>query len=100
MRGGCEGMIMPSQQMERSLPGYSFRRRNREAIGDLPCARELLEQLVAQGAAIFAFNPDARFHLNPAKAGVALRADGVGCLHTQSLPQALRQIQRSNLESG
>jgi len=82
------------------LSRCSLRRRNRQSIGDLPGARELLKEMVAQGAAIFALNPDARFHLDPAKAGVALRADGVSSLHAVLLPQALRQIQRSNLESG
>jgi hypothetical protein len=56
--------------------------------------------MVAQGAAIFALDPYARFHLDPAKAGVALGADCISSLHGAILPQALRQIQRSNLESG
>jgi hypothetical protein len=47
----------------------------------LRCARELLEEMVAKWATVFAHNADAGIHFNPAKARVALRADGVVSLH-------------------
>jgi len=46
--------------------------------------------MVAERATVFALNADARLHFNPAKARVALRADGVVSLHAPSLPRQLR----------
>jgi len=60
-------------------------------------ARELLEEMVAKRATVFALNADARIHFNPAKARVALGADGVVSFHARSLPRQLRSIQPSDL---
>jgi len=87
-RGACSNM-----PLDRDLSGHPLRRRDREAIGDLSCARELLKEMVAQGATVFALDSDVRFHFDPAKAGVALRAHGIVSLHAPSLAQHLRQIQ-------
>ena len=91
---GCEGkewfrtrLLVESHH---GLAGGFPYGRNREAIGDLPCARELFEEMVAERATVFALNADARIHFNPAKARVALRADGVVSLHAPSLPRQLR----------
>jgi hypothetical protein len=67
----------PRGQRRDTRPGYSSHRCNGEAIGDLPCARELLKGMIAQRAAKFALCSDAGIHFNAAKARVALRADGI-----------------------
>jgi hypothetical protein len=44
--------------------------------------------MVAKRATVFALNADARIHFNPAKARVALWADGVVSLHASAITAA------------